>query len=132
MSKIIRLPQHGWTGSCKKIEIRDENIIRKTFEYADLIGTDFTEAIRRALTIALPLIIQNELAAQARLAACFSESIHSITSTPNHQVKSQQIPTELYEESGKAISPPKIYSSSESANTNQPPSRPIKSGGHLI
>jgi hypothetical protein len=129
MSKLIRVPEHGWEGVCKKIEFRDEDVIRATFEYASLIGTDFTEAMRRALRIALPLIIQSERESQARFAACFSS--YSSPSPPQQQ----QVHQSHAPEADLIIPPPRVYSSPVSPQeflTEPQPSKSVKSGGHLI
>jgi hypothetical protein len=82
-AKNINIPEFGWSGNQKKIEIRDEKLIRQIFEYAGLIGTDFTEALRRTLTLALPVIIENERLSRERLAACFRSSSESVPFTPS-------------------------------------------------
>jgi hypothetical protein len=132
-NKIIRVPEHGWEGPCKKVEFKDEDVIRATFEYASLIGTDFTEAMRRALRIALPLIIQAERESQARFAACFT-SYSNPAPTPTPPAVRQ--PQSYLLESDLVISAPKIYSNlpPEQTPTDEPPksSRSMKTGGHLI
>jgi hypothetical protein len=104
----IHVPEFGWQGDRKKVEFRDEKLIRATFEYAYLIGTDFTEAMRRALLLALPLIIENEKLAQARLTACFAQSNNNSTASP---VAFAQPPIRVQEESEPIIPVPKIHAS---------------------
>lgn len=86
MSSMIEVPEYGWSGEAKKVQFggnkanaaRDEQIIRLTFEYASLLGSDFTEAMRRALHLALPLVLHQERQAQEELAKRFGMMV-----TPN-------------------------------------------------
>jgi hypothetical protein len=122
----IHIPEAGWSGNQKKVEIRDEKIIRAVFQYAELIGTDFTEAMRRALLISLPLVIENEKLAQARLAACFTEPNNFLT-TPTHH----QIPQAKEQLDDLTIPAPNIYSVAATAPAKSSKPKP-RSAGDLI
>jgi len=65
---IIKIPEAGWAGAGKKIELRQESVIRDVFELAALLETDFTQAVYRVLKTCTRLVIEEEKALKARLA----------------------------------------------------------------
>ena len=86
MSSMIEVPEYGWRGDVKKVQFggskahaqQDETIIRLTFEYARLLGSDFTEAMRRALYLTLPVVIHQERKSREDLANYFGGTTQAV------------------------------------------------------
>lgn len=126
MSSMIEVPEHGWRGDVKKVQFggskahaqQDETIIRLTFEYARLLGSDFTEAMRRALYLTLPVVIHQERKNREDLANYFgggTQPVAQVVPPPS------QIPlTSVHEEPAFP----------QEAEPSKP--RPSRSGADLI
>lgn len=64
----IEIPEFGWVGDKKKIEIRGERLIRDIFELATVMETDFTAATLRVLRTSVRRVIDEERGVNQRLA----------------------------------------------------------------
>lgn len=64
----IEIPEFGWVGDKKKIEIRGERLIRDIFELATVMETDFTAATLRILRTSVRRVIDEERGVNQRLA----------------------------------------------------------------
>lgn len=63
----IEIPEFGWVGDKKKIEIRGERLIRDIFELAAVMETDFTAATLRILRTSIRRVIDEERGVNQRL-----------------------------------------------------------------
>ena len=63
----IEIPEFGWVGNKKKIEIRGERLIRDIFELATVMETDFTAATLRILRTSVRRVIDEERGVNQRL-----------------------------------------------------------------
>lgn len=73
----IEIPEFGWVGNKKKIEIRGERLIRDIFELATVMETDFTAATLRILRTSVRRVIDEERGVNHRLANSQSTPLSS-------------------------------------------------------